>query len=426
MSANAFGALLLLSLLPAMHALAVTGGFHDAEFEKYPLDRWLAENKQSRLRWRVEIPQPELSTHQRLMLRIITHVDGREIDKRRGNGDFMTLLQIQDAAGHNWQNHAALDLTKVHQNVQSAEFIITHFAFVLPGDYTITVAVCDAVTREHSLTVRKLHVAPLRTDPLPNSWTGLPNIEFVNPQEGAPDVWYLPEVEQRLQVAVKPSHPVHVQILVNTTPSERASASMMTMRRNMSVAIPALKILSQVEVPGSSVETALLDLTHRRVPFEQKDPGLLDWQRMRKYFLDLRPGLIDVGALQGQWKMRKFFWEEVTRRLRPKGDAIPVVIVLSGPAFFENQEPLDDNAKLEPDCGRRLFYIRYRAPAIPSQRVRVRPGMRPAMPPAALDVMPVDDLQRTLEPLGARIFDAISAEQFRRVLAAILEQISNM
>jgi hypothetical protein len=132
-----------------------------------------------------------------------------------------------------------------------------------------------------------------------------------------------------------------------------------------------------------------------------------------------------VSALQGHWKMRKFFWEEVTRRLQPKGDAIPVVIVLSGPAFFENQEALD-SAKLEPDCGRRLFYVRYRAPAILSQRVRVRPGMRPPVHPAALDLMPVDDLERTLEPLGARIFDATSAEQFRRVLAAILEQISNM
>jgi hypothetical protein len=281
------------------------------------------------------------------------------------------------------------------------------------------------MTREHSQTVRKLHVAPLRTDPLPNSWTGLPAIEFVNPQEGAPDVWYLPEIQQRLQVAVKPSRPVHIQILVNTTPSERASASVATMRRNMSVAIPALKVLSQIEVPGSTVDAALLDLTHRRVPFEQKDLGPLDWQRMRKYFVDLQPGLIDVGALQGHWKMRRFFWDEVTRRLQRKGDAIPVVIVLSGPAFFENQEVLDDE-KLEPDSGRRLFYVRYRAPAVRVQRVRAGPGMRPPVPAAALDVLPVDDLEHTLEPLGVRIFDAVSAEQFRRVLAAILEQISNI
>jgi hypothetical protein len=197
------------------------------------------------------------------------------------------------------------------------------------------------------------------------------------------------------------------------------------MRRNMSVAIPALKILSQIEIPGSSVDAALLDLTRRRVPFEQKELGLLDWSGMRKYFVDLQPGLIDVSALQGHWKMRKFFWEEIKRRLEPKGEAIPVVIVLSGPAFFEDQEALED-VKVDPDSGRRLFYVRYRAPATHAQRVRVRPGMRPPVPASALDVLPVDDLERTVEPLGARIFDATSAEQFRRVLAAILEQISRI
>jgi hypothetical protein len=359
------------------------------------------------------------------MLRVVTHVDGKEIDKRRGNGDFVTLLQIQDAEGHTWQNHASLDLAKVKQNVRASEFTITHFAFVLPGDYNITVAVCDAVTGEHNLTMRKLHVAPLRAEPLPNSWAGLPTVEYVNPQEGAPDVWFLPEVQERLRVAVKPSHPVHIQILVNTTPSERAAASMVTMRRNMSVAIPAMKILSQVDAPGSTVDAALLDLTHRRISFEQQGLGLLDWARMRKFFVDLQPGMIDVSALQGQWKMRKYFWDEVTRRLEQKSDAVPVVIILSGPAFFENQEALE-SPKLEADSGRRLFYVRYRTPTMRNQRVRPRPGMRPPVPQSALDVMPVDDLERTVEPLGARIFDASSAEQFRRVLAAILEQISKI
>jgi hypothetical protein len=40
--------------------------------------------------------------------------------------------------------------------------------------------------------------------------------------------------------------------------------------------------------------------------------------------------------------------------------------------------------------------------------------------------MPVDDLEHTVEPLNARLFDAASTQQFRRVLAAILEQISRM
>jgi len=411
-------------IMLAVPMRAANSGYHDVEFEKYPLDKWLTDGKQSRLKWHVEIPPPELSTHQRLMLKVVARVDGREIQKLRGNGDFITLLQVRDAAGHIWQNHAVLDVAKLPDNVQSNEFTIGYFAFVLPGDYTVTVAACGGAAEEHSLIVRKVHVPALHTDPLSGAWAGFPNVEFINPVDGPPDVWYLPEVHERLHVALQTSRPVHLQILVNTTPSERAAASVSTMRRNMSVAIPALKILSQFDMPGSTVDAALLDLTHRSVPFEQQDAHMLDWARLRNYFLDLKPGLIDVATLQGHWKMRRFFWDEVTRRLQPTGDAVPVVIVLSGPAFFDNQETVE-TVPSEQEFAGRLFYVRYRPPLV-RPRVRVRPGMRPPPPVPSLDALPLDDLEHTLEPLGARIFDVTSAEQFRRVLAAIMDQISKI
>jgi hypothetical protein len=418
----------VLALIPFLSASAFAGlaGFHDPEFEKYPLGAWMTAGTQTHLRWRVEIPTPELSTHQRLMMRIITRVDGREIEKRRAGKGFLTLMQVQDSAGHTWQNHAELDFKNIHQNVNQSDFTFTHFAFVLPGDYTVTVAVCDTVTLEHSVIVRKVHVNAPRTEPFPNAWEGLPPVEFITSLDGPPDVWYLPEIESHLNLPVRSSRPLHIQILVNTTPSERAAASITTIRRNMSLSIPAMKILSQLRIPGSTIDTALLDLTHRRVPFEQKAVNRLEWSNMRRYFADAQPAMVDVSALQGQWKMRPFFWDEVTRRLHRDGDAIPIVIVLSGPAFFGNQESVEPS-HLDPESGRRLFYIRYRTPSIVRpQHVRVRPGMKPPFTVPELDPLPLDDLERTVEPLGARIFDATSPDQFRRVLAAILEQISKL
>lgn len=412
---------LALALLTCgLTAHAGAGGYHDRVFDQYPFDKWLTESNLSHLKWRVEIPAPQLSSHQRLMLRVTTHVDGREIEKRKGEGAFVALLQVKDGAGRIWQNHAALDLTKIPENVQSSEFDISHFAFVLPGDYTVSVAVCATVTGEHSVMVRKLHVAPLRTEPLPGAWLALPSIEFVSPLAGPPDIWFLPEVEQSLLLpALRASRPVHLQILVNTTPSERASASVTTMRRNMALVIPVLKMLTGLEVPGGSTDAALLDLTNRRVPFEQKAVRALDWPGMRGFFADAQPALIDVRALQGQWKMRGFFRDEVERRLRAAGDEIPVVIVLSGPAFFENQQALETVPLIAPNG--HLFYIRCRAVMV--RPVRVRPGMRPPVPAQTLYAMPQDDLALSLASLGAHIFDATSPEQFRRILAAILEQI---
>jgi hypothetical protein len=43
-----------------------------------------------------------------------------------------------------------------------------------------------------------------------------------------------------------------------------------------------------------------------------------------------------------------------------------------------------------------------------------------------LPPMPTDDLERAILPLNARIFDAASAKQFRRVLAALLDQLSRL
>ncbi len=402
---------------------AVIPGSRDAVFDKYPVAKWVTENPPAtRFKWRLDAPAPELSSHQRLMARLTVHVDGRELEKRRGDGEFLTLFQFEDAGGRVWQNHAALDLQKL-QPVQNSEVTVTGYAFVLPGDYTVTVAAVDTKSGEHGTIVRKLHVPDLKSEPLPGAWAGLPPVEFITSVNDAPDVWYLPEIQTHPVLNLRTQRPLHVQILVNTTPSERSSGSGLAMRRNMSVVIPALKVLSQVHLTNGALDVAFLDLTHRKIPFEQKDVREPDWARARQFFLGLNPGIVDVQTLQGQWKMRKYFWDEVNRRLEPKDAAMPVEIILSGPAFFEDQQSVE--AAAGPAGDRRIFYIRYRT-ITPRPRVRPRPGMRPPLPPQYYSQMPADDLQHTVEPLGARIFDVTNPEQFRRVLAAILEQLSQL
>jgi hypothetical protein len=256
-----------------------------------------------------------------------------------------------------------------------------------------------------------------------------------------PDVWFLPDVTTRLNLHVTTRKPVHIQVLLNTTPSQRAAGSVSAMGANMSLLIPALKILSELELSNGTIDASLLDLTHRRVTFEQKNVRELDWAPIRKYFASIHPGIIDAATLQGQWKMRKFFWEEVCRRMEPgKDGVVPVVIVLSGAAFLDDQEPVEPALAVS-DGDRRLFYIRYRPTTF---RGTARQGllrdtmmgryggrgrmssMNPATEEELIPPMPVDDLERTLEPLNARLFDAASTRQFRRVLAAVLEQISKM
>ncbi len=434
-------AIALCLLLAGTAARAADTGWRDPEFAKIPFDKWPSESK-SQIHWTVTIRPAELSTHQRLILRVTIRLDGRDVYKRRGKGELVELIQYQDGAGHVWQNHKSGDLANLRPAVQSQYFDTTFYAFVLPGDYTVKVAVCDSSTMEHSVTVRKVHVDPLKTDPLAGAWAGLPNVDLVPPTFDPPEVWFLPDVTTHLNLRAPTKKPVHVHVLLNTTPSQRAAGSVTAMRANMSLLIPALKIFSTVEFPNGSLDAELLDLTLRRVTFEQKDVHELDWPSLQKFFAGNHPGIIDAAALQGQWKMRKFFWDEVSSKLEQgKDGAVSVVIVLSGPAFLEDQEPVE-SSKNSPEALRRLFYIRYRAQQLPgfgSGRANIFGGTmmgrggrgrsQQTMPPVDPDFippMPVDDLEHTVEPLNARLFDAASTQQFRRVLAAILEQISRM
>ena len=65
---------------------------------------------------------------------------------------------------------------------------------------------------------------------------------------------------------------------MNMTPSVRLSGSVHSFRRNMSVLVPALKILSGIELSQGSIDVTLLDLTLRKT-WEQKNARGLDWYR---------------------------------------------------------------------------------------------------------------------------------------------------
>jgi hypothetical protein len=421
-------------------SLALTARAEDPEFSKFPFDRWLAESRQTQIRWSVIVAPPELSTHQRMILRVAARVDGRELEKRRGSGGLVGLVEYGDGAGKVWRNHASVDAAKLQGALAQQYLDVSFFAFVLPGDYTISLAVCDPKTLEHSVAVRKVHVGGVKNDPLPGSWTQLPAVDVIPGSFDPPDVWYLPGVETRLNLPIKTKRPLHVQLLVNATPTERAAGSAVALRDNMSLLAPALKILTQMRLTNGTIDAAVLDLTHRQVVFEQKNLASLDWAGLRTFFLETKPGIIDVHALADRGKMLGFFGGQVARRLASRNDgAVQVVIVLSGPAFFEDQEPAVAPTEAA-DPSRQLIYIRYRAYQPPRRYppgVRVPPGRigrggRFPAPPVNLDPdypvppMKEDDLEKTAEPMNARVFDAASALQFRRVLAAVVEQLSRM
>ena len=420
--------LLLLALLATLPALAGTrGGVHDPVFERLKVAEWGAAG-QARMKWSAEVQPPELSTHQRMILRVITKIDGRELEKRRGKGEFFTLVQITDETGKLWQAHESIDLSALESNLINREFFVTQYAFVKAGNYSVTVAVCDGNNLDHSFVTRRVHVDALKDDPLPHAFDGLPTVEFVPGTDGVPDVWFIPDIQSRLNLAPQTKRRIELQILVNTTPSERSMGSASTLRRNMALVIPAMKVFSGINLPNGTVDIAFLDLELRKVVFEQTVVKQPDWYGMSKVFTSKNPGMVDIRTLTNEWKMSGYFLDEVSRRMNAPvaEDTVRVVIVLSGPAFFDGMKENVSELPVGADS-RRLFYIRCRTLPVRYPR-RNRPGVTPVpqRPVTVNTPMPADDLERAATALNGKVYDAASTEQFRRILAIILGQIADL
>ena len=423
-------------------------------FSDYPFDQWAAAPDRSTIKWEVHLLPPRLSSQQRLIERVQAIVPGRELEKRRGSGELVMLARFEDSDGRQWRTGSRLNLANVQPGVKSQELTFTLAAFVRPGDYKVLIALFDSRTMEHNFTRRTLHVEPIKGDPLPDAWLGLPPVEVL-PAIDDPDAWFLPDVKDHLHLPVgNDAKPVpHIELLVNMTPSERSSSMASSLRRNMSVVIPALKVLSGLNAKLQPPSAVVLDLTHHRVAFEASNAAELDWGALSRILTENHPGIIDAKSLASQSSMREYFAREIARRAGGSGPP-RWLIVMSGPLTFSKQEesPLSE---LPADPNRHIVYFRFLsgfggggprgggggAPPGPGPDVQIAPIARIHGPmPGLGTVLPIgpgrgsgrgtsdmiypDDLERVLKPMGAQIVSVATPEAFRKLVAALIEEIA--
>ena len=397
-------------------------------------EAWRTDGPVSQIAWKFRTFPATLSPHQRLVQRFEVEVDAAEIQKRRGRG-VVFLLEVEDPSGRRARIREVIDLTEIPADGKVAAMTWRQDAFVLPGVYKVSVAVDDPSVKEHSFLTREVKVQLRQSDPLPAMWKDLPAVEFL-PRHEQTDSWFQPYMRGKLNLPVLSRRPIQIEIVMNTTLSETVQDSPGAFLWNMSLLVPALRVLSEMSVQNGSLNVTVLDLVSRK-KWEQKDVRSgLDWRRMREPFASKTPGVIDAQSLAGKAQMRQFFWESVLDKLRmpaQKSGSRPlrVVIVLSSPVFLERQY------KVEPpgfpkDPNARVYYLRYRPlqpdpPMVPGGALGV-PSVSEviAVPPPPAMSLPSDDLENTLKLLDAKVFSLVSAEQFRRALATILSDVGRM
>ena len=409
----------------------------DPVFSTIPFDLWLSQGDQPHMRWNVRMSEPELSAHQRLAEQIFVEVDGDELAKRRGKGQFMMLLQLTDEKGQTWQSHQGIDLEHMGEGMKANNALFSQVVFVLPGDYRISFALFADATGEHSVIQRRLHVSPLKNDPLPGAWSDLPAVQIVPPSK-PPDIWYLPSVEGKLRMTVATREPVHVDLVVNLTPSEEFTGSTGVQNRNFEVLLPATKVLSQVNWENGTFSLALLDISRRRVIYHQeKAPGRpddmpgLDWPKASASLAEVNPGVIDVKSLENRQYSAEFFLDEIRRRIALRRRAprrSRVVIVLSSKVQFTSGQEVHPIVLHSPTDAH-VYYIRYQQPpriVMGPPAVGRRGQILDGSSAARRSYAAIDQLEPLLKPLDPKLFEVGTPEQFRKALATILGEIAKL
>jgi len=411
-------------------------GDPDPAFAFVPFDKWLAADEAPEIKWEPRVHPAELAFEQRLRARADIQVDGDEITKRKGRGQLVTLVRFQDSEGRAYESHTVIDLTSVQENTGKLNFVVSQDAYLLPGDYQVSLGVFDTANVEHSVARRALHVNPLKNDPLPTAWRDLPPVEIVSNQSSK---------SRKIHLPLESKGPVEVHLLVNMSPSLEQPA----LRAR---AIPAetvlngmasvLRVFSQMYVRNGAYHVGILNLTRRKVLLDQEirpREKELDWNQLVEALKETDPNVIDVGSLKNRGHGLDFFRAQVRRSLGDGKDATAsatqqrVLIVLTPPysASGEDARPIE----LETPSHARVYYLRRHSlpPVQPINQAfdegRYSRSRRLDSPITAARggyAEPVDSLERVLKPLKPRTFDIYTPDDLRKALASILEETSKM
>jgi hypothetical protein len=394
-----------------MHAQEPTT---DSVFADAPFDKWQTQGNRQELPWEVRMSADRLSFHQRLIATIQIQVPGTELLKRSHDDRILLLVQVTNGQGVSARDFGLLEVDNLKPEMKRSDVEFSWQAFALPGQYEVSVALWDKKSGEHNFLHRLFHVDAYRNDPLPEMWRGLDAFEFWSTKRDGPDFTFHSDIEGHLHLPLATRRPIHLEVLLDMTPSaEIFRGNYSEYNRYLSAALPMFKVFNQITVSHGSRSAAALDLVRRGVPFEQTDGKDLDWPSLRKSLSpDNGPGVVSVKALQDRRQSPVFLRDEIVRRLkassRPEGKAgerpLHVFIVIgSAMDFYVFPRIPEIETGEEGDC--LVYYLQF--------DLYEGKGFTGA----------VGNVERLLKPLKIRTFQVRSADDERRALAKIIDEL---
>jgi hypothetical protein len=389
----------------------------DSVFADAPFDKWAAQGNHQEVPWEVQTSADRLSFHQRLIATIQVQVPGPELLKRSRDEHITLLVEVRNGQGVSFRNFGVLELNELKPEMKRSDVEFSWQAFAVPGQYELSVALWDKKSGEHNFLRRLFHVDAYRNDPLPEMWRGLPAFEFWSTKRDGPDYMFHADIEGRPNLSLATRRPIEMEVLLDMTPSaEIFRGNYGYYNRYLSAALPTFKIFNRINLRNGSRTAAALDLVQRRVVFEQSDGKELDWAVLRKTLSpDSGPGTVSVKDLQTRQQSPVYLREEIVRRLKagsnhaakPGVKPLRVFVVLGSPMDFYTFPKLPEiETGEEQDCV--IYYLQFEF----SQREGFIAG--------------TGNMEKMLKPLKVRSFRVQSADDVRRALAKMLDELSKL
>ena len=389
----------------------------ESVFADAPFNQWAAQGNHQEVPWQVQTSADRLSFHQRLIATIQVQVPGPELLKRSRDEHITLLVEVRNGQGMSSRNFGVLDLAELKPEMKRSDVEFSWQAFAVPGQYELSVALWDRKSGEHNFLRRLFHVDAYRNDPLPEMWRGLDAFEFWGTKRDGPDYMFHSDIESRPNLALATRRPIEMEVLFDMTPSaEVFRGSYGYYNHYLGAALPTFKVLNQINIKNGSRRAAALDLVQRHIVFEQDNGKDLDWAVLRKTLSpDSGPGTISVKDLKNKQQSPVYLREEIVRRLKAGSEhaartgekPLRVFILLGSPIDFYTFPKLPEiETGEEQDCV--VYYLQFEL----TQGEGFRSGM--------------SNVEKMLKPLKIRSFEVRSADDVRRALAKMLEELGKL
>lgn len=385
-----------------------------ALFKDTGFDVWARQGPNMQIPFKLHVVSHGLALQQRIAAHVEIEVPGRELVARAGHERLIALVKVEDPSGTDVRDFGFIDVAEVKPELRKKTWVSIWEAFAVPGDYKVTVGLYDKVTGEHSLQESWLKIDPLKNDPLPELWAGLPKWEFWAPVTDTRDAIYRTDIDTSVHIPMKSRYPVDFEVLADLTPSDLFHGSSKFYEGYLSVMLPLLRELSQAQVEHGSVSVEAVDLRQKRITFSQEKVDKLDWSALKRVLApENGPSSIDIKGLQDKHQRPDFLREELLRRMDLPGSEeqsgptpLKVFVVLGSPMDFYafHQLPPIDASQAE-KCV--VYYLQFET--------------NPRYADGALG-----KVRSMLKPLAIHTMKVRSPESVRHALARIVTEVNAM